>query len=580
MILTLPSSPWSLGPQFIHLVQIAFSTDATMGLILGNIALMSLFILLIQFASTVHEEAQGIQDYINPTLKILGFGALVSISVILTLPSSPIIWGPHLIHLTQIYLSTNEVTAFCFGNAALVFSSLLFIRLALVPLIKFTMNHASNTKSPQANNTKERIALALDEFDPKKFNNTAKKLMNFHGDLTLTTLLEADDSDINLRKKKVQQAKLDLNLLALNPISRIWSGFVHFIDWFYHYGRKHPIAMTLYTAVYFMTLFDIFTPFLPWHDFNLSVFSALANPQVISLLTGAIFTAFFLGKLTLLVCSIVSDRHRSPVFSIFSKLLDENDYHRKQARKALCGLLLGACILTPIILGQIHIPWVVAHSGTWLIFDLLMFNIKPLILLYDTLSDPDSSVLGSCIHIVTLPIQCCFLKHGFRRLCCDFCKIIPRAILSILDVVINHICLAIPHILVRGFFETLCHIERCFMYLLQYNSGPYPLRTSYIEKNQAFEAWHDRFQFLYFIQPLHTIENYLDRTFYNNLSSTVETSQPSALDDPTQSTALKDKGSLLSPSSPSSAQNTSKRKREDQRSSMIVTPDAQQGMLA
>ena len=302
------------------------------------------------------------------------------------------------------------------------------------------------------------------------------------------------------------------NLWAMNPIARVWAGIAKFTDCFYHYGLKHPISMTLYTLVYVCTIIDLFIPFLPWHIFNLSVFSSLANPATISLVTGAIFTAFFLGKLTLAMCSLIQERAESPLIKNPLQLFSNDPQKKREALKMLAIIIFGALILCPIIWGQAQIPWIVAHAGSWLIFDLLMFNIKPLAILVDTCSNFESSVLGSAVHIITLPLQCLFKPFGYRRLAKDLFKIVViRATLAIPDMLFNKFIFPISHVLIKGCCAIVIHLLRLFS-MLPWISPTLPFRFefSYFTAECKFVTFYNKYPKQVFKNWVVSAENWVD----------------------------------------------------------------------
>lgn len=345
---------------------------------------------------------------------------ITAATVFLISPWAPWSFGPTAMHLIQIYIGTDSYATACgFGCLATVFVTLLFIKAVIAPCLNWCAQ--------------------------KIFNNN----------------IETADSETPNSDEKPD------NLWAINPIARMWLGIAKFTEWFYYYGLKHPIAMTLYTSVYFCTIIDIFNPFLPWHTFNLSIFSSLANPATISLVTGSIITAFFLGKLTLAICSLVQERAESPLIKNPLRLFSDNSKERKEALKMLASIAFGVLVLCPIIWGQAQIPWIVAHAGSWLIFDLLMFNIKPLAILADTCSNFKSSLLGSTVHMITLPLRCLFEPSGYRRLFNDFFKIMIRAALAIPDMLLNKFIFPIPHVLVKGF----CASVTCLLSLFRLLPG-------------------------------------------------------------------------------------------------------------
>ena len=368
-------------------------------------------------------------------------------TVFLISPWAPWSFGPAAINLIQVYIGTNSyAAAWGFGCLATVFVTLLFIKAVIAPCLSW----------------------CAQKLLKKKIETEASK----------PSILEAESH----------------NLWAMNPIARIWSGIAKFTDWFYHYGLKHPISMTLYTGVYVCTIIDLFIPFLPWHAFNLSILSSLANPATISLVTGSILTAFFLGKVTLAICSLIQERANSPLIKAPLQLFSNDSQKSREALKMLAIIIFGALILCPIIWGQAQIPWIVAHVGNWLIFDLLMFNIKPLAILGDTCSNFESSVLGSTVHVITLPLQCLFKPFGYRRLVNDLFKIVViRATLAIPDILFNKFILPIPHVLIKGFCAIVTDLLRLFCMLLpgvSPNHYPFESESSSSTAEKKFENFH------------------------------------------------------------------------------------------
>ena len=174
------------------------------------------------------------------------------------------------------------------------------------------------------------------------------------------------------------------NPLENNPIASIWHGTVSFFRWFYKSGIDSPIVMSIYAFLFFGTIVDLHLPFLPlvWHNFNLTVLFGLVNIHHTAFWFAAMVTGFFIGKTFLLINYLINNRS-----SIF------NSEPMSTENKII--LVTTFILIICFSLIEAGSPAVLSHIGSWIIFNLVTWNIKPAVILLDLVFNKEKSFIYS-----------------------------------------------------------------------------------------------------------------------------------------------------------------------------------------
>lgn len=256
--------------------------------------------------------------------------------------------------------------------------------------------------------------------------------------ITFTALLSAattvlttikNVSSAILAKKSLQQKenneKTKYVPFKLNPISKMWETINNFLDSFYAYGAKNPVAMLSFTIVYFLILFDITKQFLPniIHKTLLYFAAGLVNTST-GMLLPAICTAWFAGLLVLTIADIISKGEDSNT----AKTIMHIKNNAIDATLFLLFLIFSAKMIDGTELAHI--------CGKWKDLSLLTVNIKPLVALGDFFQDPQESILISAVAVILLPVNILlFPGHFIIFVCKQIIKIIGETIKHLLHAI-------------------------------------------------------------------------------------------------------------------------------------------------
>ena len=194
-------------------------------------------------------------------------------------------------------------------------------------------------------------------------------------------------------KKEDEQTTISKELLHKNPVHRIRQVYFHMFHELYLHGMQNPISMLMFSIVFFGTLTDMCYPFLPTFIHNILIIGAqgVTNAALGPLVSGFML-GWFLGLFTLVVCDIIGreQSNTSNTLLACAKLRDN---------------LLDAILFTIVLTIGAHLMAGSAISymcGHWEIIGLLLINIKPILGIYDFVTDPVKSVIGTCTILVPL----------------------------------------------------------------------------------------------------------------------------------------------------------------------------------
>jgi hypothetical protein len=189
---------------------------------------------------------------------------------------------------------------------------------------------------------------------------------------------------ITSQGQQIDPAPNKTNPLENNPIASIWHGTVSFFRWFYKSGIDSPIVMSIYAFLFFGTIVDLHLPFLPlvWHNFNLTVLFGLVNIHHTAFWLAAMITGFFIGKTFLLINYLINNRS-----SIF------NSEPMSKENKIILSTTFILIICFSLI--EAGSPAVLSHIGSWIVFNLVTWNIKPAVILLDLVFNKEKSFIYS-----------------------------------------------------------------------------------------------------------------------------------------------------------------------------------------
>jgi hypothetical protein len=202
--------------------------------------------------------------------------------------------------------------------------------------------------------------------------------------ITIQFLKSRAEAPTNDAKTDPEPNSEQQNPLRNNPIASIWHGTIAFFRWFYKSGIDSPITMSIYAFLFFGTIVDLYVPFLPaaWHGFNINVMFGLVNMQHTAFWFAAMITGFFLGKLFLLANYLINDRT-----SLYSS--EEHTLETKIITATTIILILCFSLI------EASSPAVLSHVGSWLVFNLITWNIKPAVILLDLVFNKEESFVYS-----------------------------------------------------------------------------------------------------------------------------------------------------------------------------------------
>lgn len=183
------------------------------------------------------------------------------------------------------------------------------------------------------------------------------------------------------------------NPLIYNPVRRLWRGLKGFFSWFHIHGLRNPTAMTLYGVIYGVGLADVMTPILPGpiHAANMWAVKGLANIDagLGTKIIGAASVGFFWGKLSLLVHNTIEEVERGWLSNTF-----------RWFRRNYINMIIIFGLLAFGTTIELGIPFLVAHIGAWFWFNCITLNIKPGVMVLETIQNPRESIVGSTILLV------------------------------------------------------------------------------------------------------------------------------------------------------------------------------------
>mgnify|MGYP006131617755 CR=1 FL=1 len=209
-------------------------------------------------------------------------------------------------------------------------------------------------------------------------------------------------------KKGDEKATISKELLHKNPVHRIRQVYFHMFHELYLHGMQNPISMLMFSIVFFGTLTDMCYPFLPTFIHNILIIGAqgVTNAALGPFVSGFML-GWFLGLFTLVVCDIIGreQSNTSNTLLACAKLRDN---------------LLDAILFTIVLTIGAHLMAGSAISymcGHWEIIGLLIINIKPILGIYDFVTDPVKSVIGTCTILVPLMP---FIIVMYPELCIEY----------------------------------------------------------------------------------------------------------------------------------------------------------------
>lgn len=210
------------------------------------------------------------------------------------------------------------------------------------------------------------------------------------------------------KEHKGKEKIIGKELLEQNPIHRIRQAIFYLYDSLYLYGVKNPISMLAFSVVFFGVIFDMQYYFLPasLHQALLAlaygVTNAALGPTMVGLILG-----WYLGLFILVVCDIITRDKSSTSQTLLKCAWLRN--HLLDAILFTIALIIGAHLMEGSAVAYV--------CGNWEIIGLLTINIKPLLGIYDFVTDPARSVIGTCT--ILLPLMP-FTIIMYPELCIEY----------------------------------------------------------------------------------------------------------------------------------------------------------------
>lgn len=197
---------------------------------------------------------------------------------------------------------------------------------------------------------------------------------------------------ISAHNKKTAQGNIvSKELMQKNPLHRIRYAYFKLFNNLYLYGMQNPISMLAFSIVFFGTILDICSPFLPsaLHQTLLTLAYGVTNAALGPFITGFML-GWFLGLFTLVICDIIArtESNTSGTLLNCAWLRD----HLLDAILFTIVLIIGAQLMSGSAVSYI--------CGNWEILGLLTINLKPLLGIYDFVIGPVESVIGTCTILV------------------------------------------------------------------------------------------------------------------------------------------------------------------------------------
>ncbi len=192
---------------------------------------------------------------------------------------------------------------------------------------------------------------------------------------------------------------MQVNTWANNPIARIFSGMRCLFKTMYDYGRANPISMAVFGFAYWIPATMILGhDYYGWQFSGLSaqfythiilplshgLLSAQAAPWVTALCVG-----FLCGQLWVIAHDLITRRAQS--------FTAQSIHH---AIITILDSLLIFGVLYFLALFMAGFPFLSHGCGSWYFLNFMTLSIKPALLLYDIISDPKRSIIGSTVHAV------------------------------------------------------------------------------------------------------------------------------------------------------------------------------------